>query len=115
MRTYFFFFFFFFFLFRVVFFLDVCFFFFFFLHEGCFLFGSLLSLSSVCTGCYSLDMGCAAMTPASASKEVGAMGSTYRHCLVAEPWAVAVNLREMGVAPRALDNGNGGVCVFPGG
>ena len=31
--------------------------FFFFWHEGCFLFGCLLSLSSVCAGCYLLDRG----------------------------------------------------------
>ena len=33
--------------------------FFFFLHEGCFWFRRLLSLSSVYVGCYPLDRGCA--------------------------------------------------------
>ena len=35
-------------------------------------------------------------------------------CLLAGPLAVAVTLREVGAVPRALDSGNGRVCVPPG-
>jgi len=51
-------------------------------------FGCLLSLSSVCTGSYSLDWVCASVWPAGASKELEAMGSASSQCLVAGPLTV---------------------------
>ena len=53
-----------------------------FLHEG-FWFGCLLSPSSVCTGCFPLDNGCAGVGSVCASRDMEAMGRACSQCLVA--------------------------------
>ena len=85
------------------------FFFFFFLLEGCFWFGCLLSLSSVCAGCYLLDRVCAGVQLARVSKEREAVGRACSHCLVAGPLTVVRTCGEMAQAApgcRALGSGS---------
>ena len=81
-----------------------------FLCEGCFCFGYLLSFSSVCSGFYLLDKGCALAWPEYASREVGAMGSTCVWRLVVGPLVVVATHWEvescLGLLPVAL-----AVCV----
>ena len=55
--------------------------------DGCFWFGCLLSLSSVCAGCYPLEE-CGNLWPTHASREMEAMGRACSYFLVAGPLTV---------------------------
>ena len=55
------------------------------MHEGCFWFGCLLSLSSVCASYYPLDRRYAGVQSVHASREMDTMGRAYSLCLVAGP------------------------------
>ena len=78
-----------------------------------------------------LTRGCAGIQPAHASRKVEAMGRAYSQCLVARPWhwqgptgrwcrlflvagpwALTVNFREVGAVPSAFNSNNSRACVF---
>ena len=85
------------------------FFFFFFWHGSCFCFRCLVSLFSLCIGCYPLNRGCAHIKAALASMKMEAMGRSYSKCLVARPLVVERTQGEVAQVDsccRALENGS---------
>ena len=82
---------------------------FFFLVWGYFLFGGLLSLSSVCAGYYPLDRECAGLHPVRASGEMQSTCRAISQCLVAGSFIVVRTHRKVAQAApgcRALGSGS---------
>ena len=104
--------------------------------EGSFWFGCLLSVSSVCAGCFTLSSVCAGCYTLAGSVQVLGLPMLLGRCGEREapavgiwllsPWqwqrsmwrwgwigCSSVTLREVGTVPRALGRGNSVACMFP--
>ena len=65
------------------------------MHQDCFWFGCLLSLSTVCAGCYSLDRVCVGVWSTQISRQMEVVHRVCSQCLVPGPLTVVMTHSEV--------------------